>query len=150
MTLSNTVVTTAAPVTVTAKVTDATGSPVAGQVVKFTTAAGLGTFAVSSALTDATGTASTTLAAASSGSGADQVVATTTLSGTALSATAGFQLTATSATIASFTSDIATVGPYGQANLTVTVGGVAAGTPVNLALTSACVSAAQSSSLSTD
>ena len=141
LTLSNTVVTTAAPVTVVAQVTDATGAALANQVVKFSTAAGLGTFAVSSSLTDATGKASAVLAAAAAGgSGADEVVAATTVNGTQLQATQGFQLTATSATIASFTSDQGTLVPYGQANLTVTVAGTAAGTPVNLAVSSACVS----------
>src|SRR5450631_2629937 len=130
--LSNTVVTTSAPVTVVAVVHDATGSAVAGQVVKFSTAAGLGTFAVSSALTDATGSASVVLSAATSGgSGADLVNAATTLNGTALQASQGFQLTATSATISAFTSDLSSIGPYGQANLQVTVAGAAAGSPIN-------------------
>ena len=140
LSLSNSIVTTAVPVTAVAVVRDGTGAAVAGQVVKFKTVDGLGAFTVSSALTDATGTASAALAAASAGqSGADQVIATTTVNGTALQATQGFQLTATNATISAFTSDKATLLPYEQANLTVSVSGAPTGTPVNLSLTSTCV-----------
>ena len=140
LTLSNTSVTTASPATATAVVKDGTGAAVAGQVVKFSTVDGLGTFNVSSALSDATGSASVVLSAVGAGkSGADQVLAATTLNGTALQASQGFQLTATTATITSFVSDIATLGPYGQANLTVTVGGSSATAPVSLSLSSACV-----------
>jgi hypothetical protein len=139
LTLSSSVVTTSAPATAVALVLDGTGAPVAGQVVKFSTVDGLGTFSVSSALTDATGKASVVLSAVSGKSGADQVLAATTVNGTSLQASQGFQLTVSSATIASFTSDIATLGPYGQANLTVKVTGASAATPVSLSLTSACV-----------
>ena len=138
--LSNTAVTTASPATATAIVKDGTGAAVAGQVVKFSTVDGLGTFNVSSALTDATGSAAVVLSAVGAGrSGADQVLAATTLNGTALQASQGFQLTATTATLNTFTSDIPTLGPYGQANLTVTVGGANATSPVSLSVSSACV-----------
>ena len=140
LTLSNTIVTTSAPITAVAVVKDGTGAALAGQVVKFSTVDGLGTFSVNSALTDATGTASVVLSAAGSGrSGADQVLAMATVNGTALQASQGFQLTVTSATISGFTSDIPLLGPYGQANLTVNVTGAPVGTPVNLAVSSACV-----------
>lgn len=140
LTLSNSVVTTSAPVTATAVIKDGTGAVVAGQVVKFATIDGLGTFAANTALTDAMGTASVVLTAAGAGtSGADQVLATATVNGVALQASQGFQLTATSATISNFTSDLATLGPYAQTNLTVSVSGAPTGTPVNLAVTSACV-----------
>ena len=140
LTLSNTIVTTSAPVTAVAVVKDGTGAAVAGQVVKFSTVDGLGTFAVNSGLTDATGSASVVLSATGAGrSGADQVLVTTAVNGTALQASQGFQLTVTSATISGFTSDLASLGPYGQANLTVSVSGAPTGTPVNLAVSSACV-----------
>ncbi len=142
LSLSNSIVTTAVPVTAVAVVRDGAGAAVAGQVVKFKTVDGLGTFTVSSALTDATGTASSALSATASGqSGADQVVATTSVNGTALQASQGFQLTATSATISAFTSDKSLLLPYEQANLTVNVAGAPMGTPVNLSLSSTCVAA---------
>lgn len=139
LSLSNSAVTTSSPATAVALVKDGTGAPVAGQVVKFSTVDGLGTFAVSSALTDATGKASVVLSAISGKSGADQALATTTVNGTAVQASQGFQLTVSGATISAFTSDISTLGPYGQANLNVTVTGASPATPVSLALTSACV-----------
>ena len=142
LTLSSSLVTVSTPATVVAVVKDSTGAPVAGQVVKFSTVDGLGTFTVNSALTDAVGQVSVVLSAVGAGrSGADQVVATATVNGTALQAAQGFQLTASGATIAGFTSDIGTaaLSAYGQTNLTVNVAGAAAGTTVNLTVSSACV-----------
>lgn len=140
--LSTTVVTSSSPATVIATVRDATGAGVAGQVVKFGTVDGLGTFSVASALTDAGGVATVTLTAISAGAGgADQVVASTTVNGTPLQASQGFQLTVPNVTIASFTSDLSggRLGPYGQTNLTVNIAGSTAGSPVQVSLTSACV-----------
>ncbi|MEO7150108.1 MAG: Ig-like domain-containing protein [Burkholderiaceae bacterium] len=141
--LSSTTVTSATPANVTATVKDATGAGVAGQVVKFSTSSGLGTFSAPSALTDASGTAAVVLStSSSSGSGADTVVAETTVNGTAVKASQGFQLTATNVTIASFSSDIGggTLSAYGQANLTVSLAGASIGTPVSINVASACVS----------
>lgn len=138
--LSSIVVTTVTPITATAVVKDGTGAPVAAQVVKFSTVDGLGKFIVNSALTDATGTAAVVLSAAGAGAGgADQVLVTSTVNGTVVQASQGFQLTVTSASISAFTSDITTLGAYGQANLTVNVAGAPAGTPVNIAVSSTCV-----------
>ena len=138
--LSTSSVTTATPATITALVRDATGAGVVGQVVKFRTVDGLGALAVTSALTDNTGSASTTLTASSATqSGADQVIATTTVNGTALQASQGFQLTAASVAIASVTPDIANLGPYGQTNVHVALSGTIAGTPVVVSITSACL-----------
>lgn len=140
LSLSNSIVTTAIPVNAVVTVRDGAGAAVAGQVVKFKTVDGLGTFAVSSALTDATGAASASLSAAAAGqSGADQVVVTTTVNGTGLQAAQGFQLTATNATVSAFISDKVVLLPYEQANLTVNVAGSLPGTPVNLSLSSTCV-----------
>jgi hypothetical protein len=140
LSLSTATVTTATPATVTAIVKDATGVGVAGQVVKFSTVDGLGTLAVTSALTDATGSASTTLTATSATqSGADQVVATTTVNNTPLQASQGFQLTASSVTIASVVPDTASLGAYGQTNVQVNLAGTIPGTPVIVSITSACI-----------
>ncbi|HMN76209.1 MAG TPA: Ig-like domain-containing protein [Burkholderiaceae bacterium] len=142
LTLSSTTVTTLTPANAVAVVKDTTGAGVPGLVVKFNTVDGLGVFAVSSALTDASGTASVVLSAVGAGqSGADQVIASTTFNGAALQATQGFQLIATSATISGFSADIggSPLAAYGQSNLTVTVAGAPPGTPVNLAVNSDCV-----------
>lgn len=142
LSLSSTTVTSATPANVTATVKDGTGAGVAGQVVTFSTSAGLGTFSAPSALTDANGTAAVVLTtSSSSGAGADTVVAATTVNGTALTASKGFQLTATNVTIAGFVSDVTgTLSAYGQANLTVTLAGATTGTPVSINVASACVS----------
>ena len=140
--LSSNVVTALSPATVTATVKDSTGAGVAGQIVRFSTSAGLGSFSVSSALTDSTGKASVSLAASASGSsGADEVVANASVGGTAVQAKAGFQLTAPNISISSFTSDLggSKLGPYGQANLVVVVTGAVTGTPVQIGLTSTCI-----------
>ena len=140
LSLSTTTVTTASPATAIAIVRDATGAGVAGQVVKFTTVDGLGKLSVPSALTDATGSASTTLTANSATqSGADQVLATTTVNGTALQASQGFQLTATGITITAITTDTSNLGAYGQTDVLVSLSGPGQGTPITVSVTSACI-----------
>ncbi len=148
LTLSNSIVTGASPATINATVKDATGAGVAGQVVKFSTVDGLGTFSVPSALTDANGVASVSLTAPTAGgSGADQVIATTTVNGTSLQASQGFQLTAPNVAIQAFVADVGAgkLSAYGQSNLTVTVSGASSGTPVQISLASACVAKGRAS-----
>ena len=72
-------------------------------------------------------------------SGADQVVATTTVNGTALQASQGFRLTAASVAITSFTSDVASLGAYGQTGVQLVLSGTIPGTPVSVSVTSACI-----------
>ncbi len=140
LTLSSTTVTAGAPATVSAVVKDGTGAGVPGQLVNFSTVGGLGAFSVSSALTDATGTAAVSLSPASSTTtGADEVVASATVGGVAVAARAGFQLTATTVSISSFTSDVASLSAYGQTTLTVVLAGAPVATPVSIAVSSACV-----------
>ncbi len=137
--LSSTTVTAAAPVTVTATVKNKSGSPIAGLVVKFTTAGSLGSFSATSALTDANGTASVVLSPASSTTtGADTVKATVTYLETEYSGSTGFQLTATNVSITSFSSDVSTLSAYGQANLTVVLGGTTSSSAVAVTITSSC------------
>lgn len=140
--LSSTTVTAANPATVTANVKSAGGAGVAGIVVRFSTVDALGAFSAASALTDASGNAVVTLTPASSStSGADEVVASATIGDTALQASAGFQLTATNVGIASFTSDLGagSLSAYGQTTLTLRLSGAPDGTPVNLSVSSTCV-----------
>ena len=140
--LSSQTVTANAPATVSVTLLDANGIAVPSTVVGFSTVAGLGTFSSTTALTNAQGVASVALYPVSStASGADNVQATATVNGTALTKTAGFQITATAVSISSFTSDLAIGGSlsaYGQANLTVNLSGITAGTPVALSVLSQC------------
>jgi len=146
LSLSTQTITAAAPATVMATLTSASGAPISGQVVSFTTAAGLGRFNGSSALTNSSGVATTTMYPTSSASaGADTVTASVTSSGTSLSATAGYQVNATAVTITSFTSDLAagsSLAAYGQANLSLAMGGTVPSTPVNVSITSQCAAMA--------
>lgn len=140
--LSSTTVTAGAPATVTATVTSKAGLALPGLIVKFTTDGGLGAFSAASALTDASGVATTVMSPATSTStGADTVKATVTYLDKPYTASTGFQLTATNVTITSFTSDVANLSAYGQANLTVTLGGTTPTAPVTLSVTSACTTA---------
>lgn len=138
--LSSTTVTAAAPATASVTVKDGSGAAVAGAVVNFAVANNLGVPQPASALTDANGVAKTTLVPASgTSSGADSLTATAVVGSTTLTATAGFQLTATDVTISSFTSDVTSLGPYGQAGLTVTLAGTTPSAPVTVSLSSSCV-----------
>ena len=139
--LSSTSISSASPATVTATLTDGKGVPVAGQVVTFTVMRGLAKTNVGTALTDASGNAVVILSPASSTvAGADEVTASASLSGTMLQSTKGFQVQATNVTLSSFTSAVATLGAYGQTTLTVGITGASVGSPVNVTVTSSCVS----------
>lgn len=138
--LSTSTVTAAAPATVTATLVDAAGVPIAGQVVTFASTGGLGRFSAPTALTNASGVATVILSPANAtGSGADTVTATVSLASGVITGSIGYQLTATNVTIASFVSDVSTIAAYGQTQLTVTLAGHQAGTPVNVVLSSSCV-----------
>lgn len=140
--LSSTTVTAGAPATVTATVKNKAGSAIPGLVVKFTTDGGLGAFSAASALTDANGVASVVLSPAqSTTAGADMVKATVSYLEKEYSAKTGFQLTATNVTISSFTSDVANLSAYGQANLTVALAGTSANSAVSISITSSCTTA---------
>ncbi|WP_431100230.1 hypothetical protein [Roseateles noduli] len=140
--LTSVTVTASAPATVTASLRTATGAPVANTVVTFTTAAGLGKFDSTTALTNDSGDATVTLSPASATTaGADTINATATVAGASITASSGFQLAATNVTIDSLTSDLAlsALPPNGETTLTVGLSSTAIGTPVNVSLTSACV-----------
>jgi hypothetical protein len=142
MSISSVTVTAASPSTVTARVLSSTGTPVPSVVVGFVSTNGLGAFSAPTALTDSNGVATVTLAPASATAvGADTVVASTTVSGAAISGSIGFQLTATNVTISTFASELGSTAlpPYGQTQLTVTLAGTSPSVPVNVALSSSCV-----------
>lgn len=146
--LSTNVVTAATPATVTATVRDASGNVVPNGVVSFSTRFGFGTLNPTTALTNASGQAVTSLSPASNSSvGADEVTASTTVNGATVTATQGYQLTASNVTVSAFTSDLAgaALSAYGQTSLTVTLAGAPTGTSVTVGVTSACVTAGKAS-----
>ena len=143
MSISSVTVSAASPSTVTARVASSNGTPLPNLVVTFVSTNGLGAFSAPTALTNADGLATVTLAPASATTvGADTVLASTTISGTAVTGSVGFQLTATNVTISTFTSELGSGAllPYGQTLLTVRLAGTSPTVPVNVALSSACVS----------
>lgn len=136
--LSSSSISSAVPATVTATLTDSRGQPVSGQVVAFTVVRGLGKTNVGTALTDANGKAVALLSPATSASaGADEVSAVVRYAGVDLSASQGFQVQATNATISAFTGP-ATLSAYGQDTLTITLTGAAVDSPVKLSVSSSC------------
>lgn len=140
--LSNSAISSANPATVTATVKDAKGNGIGGQVVAFSVAGGLAVTNVQNALTDGNGNAVAVLSPSNtSGAGADSVSASANVAGTALSASAGFTVQSTNVTIDQFTSAAASLGAYGQTSLTVTLSGASVGAPVQVTVSSACVSA---------
>lgn len=138
--LSSTTVTVASPGTVKVTVTSKAGQPLAGQVVSFSSSQALSRFSASTALTDASGVATVQVFPLDATStGADAVVATTTVGGVTVSGSTGFQMTATNVAITSFTSDVTTLAAYGQTTLTLQLSGTTAGAPVNIVASSTCV-----------
>lgn len=139
--LSSVTVSAATPATATATLRDANGQALVGQVVTFSVVRSLAATNVRTALTDSNGRAVVVMTpTASTGAGADEVVANASVGAVALSATRGFQVTATNVTIDSFTSAVNTLGAYGQTSLTLNMSGVSIGTPVQIGITSACAS----------
>ena len=120
LSLSSTSVSSAAPATVTATLADSKGNGLAGQVVTFSVVRGLAVTNVATALTRSDGTAVAILSPSNTtGAGADEVKATASSGGVALTASAGFTVQATNVTLSSFTSAVASLGAYGQTSLTV-------------------------------
>jgi hypothetical protein len=113
----------------------------------------LGTLSATTALTDGSGLAVVSLAPSdSTRTGADTVSAVTSVSGQTGSASAGFQLTATSASFTSVSAaaglgDTAStkLGPYGQSIITVVMGGVNESAPATVSLGTSCVAAGKAS-----
>lgn len=145
--LSSTTVASAAPATVTATVYDGSGKAVSGAVVNFAVNPAIGSLSAPAALTDSSGVASVTLSPATSAtSGADNVTVTVIVGTTSATASHGYQLSATTAGITSFVSNIGTsasdkLPAYAQALLTANLSAVSTASPVTLNLTSACIAA---------
>jgi hypothetical protein len=141
MALSSKSISSASPATVTTTLTDARGTAVAGQVVAFSVVRGLAKTNIGTALTDVNGNAVVTLAPVNSSSaGADEVTASANYAGTALQTTQGFQIQATNVTIGPLTSATASLSAYGQTTLTLPISGADILSPVNISVSSVCVS----------
>ena len=144
---SNPSVSSAAPLTVTVTLTNASGVRVPGQVVSFATVRSLGVLSATTALTDSNGQAVVVLRPINSSiSGADEVTATTSFGGQTLQDLKGFQVQATGVTITGFTHPLpplTSLGAYGQTTLTVNTSGASVGSPVGFTVTSACAALAK-------
>lgn len=143
--LSSNNVSSAAPVTVTATLKNASGAAVVGTVVSFGVNSAVGKLGSSAALTNASGVATTTLspASASTPPGADTLTATATVGTATLTQSAGYQVSTTAAAITSFTSAVGTgtLDPYNQTTLSLAMSGVSSSAPVTLSISSDCVAA---------
>jgi hypothetical protein len=145
--LSSSTISESAPATVTATVRDSTGAALPNVVVDFTVNAAVGSLSSSSALTDAHGVASVTLSpAAATTSGADTVTASATVASLTGTASAGYQINSSIASIVSLvpnTGETASdaLAAYGQGVLTLTTSGVSPTAPATINITSACVAA---------
>lgn len=137
----------ATPLTVRALVLDASKKPVPNALVTFTTDAALGAFTpgAGTALTDATGTASITLRAASlAAGGAGKVSATTSMAGAAITGEANYSVNATSLTFSKMTLTPASIDAYGSSVVSVDLlanGAKYTAQQVAVNFSSACVSA---------
>lgn len=137
----------ATPLTVRALVLDASKKPVPNALVTFTTDAALGVFTpgAGTALTDATGTASITLRAASlAAGGAGKVSATTSMAGAAITGEANYSVNATSLTFSELTLTPAGINAYESTMVSVGLlanGVKYTGQQVNVSFSSACVTA---------
>jgi len=139
--LSSTSISAASPATVTATLRDASGTAVAGQVVSFTVVRGLAATNIATALTDGSGRAVVVLSPTNANSaGADEITASASFAGSALSSTRGFQVQATAVTLDSLTAAANPLAAYGQTTLTLGVTGASVASPVNVTLISACAS----------
>jgi len=137
----------ATPLTVRALVLDANKQPLPNALVTFTTDAALGAFTpgAGTALTDATGTATITLRAASlAASGAGRVTATTSVAGAAITGEASYSIVATSLTFSALTLAPTSIDAYGSSVVSVDLlanGAKYTAQQVTVNFSSACVTA---------
>ena len=129
------------PTVVRATLKDTSDNKLAGQVVTFSVVRGLARTNVATALTNTEGLATATLSPASSSvAGADEIKASATVAGVELVALQGFEIRASNVTLNSFISAASSLSAYGQTAFTLALSGASVGSPVNIEITSACVS----------
>jgi hypothetical protein len=131
----------ASPATVTATLRDAQGKGVPSQVVTFSVIRALAVTNVATALTNTAGVATVVLSPANAAAaGADEISASVNYAGVALQRTQGFQVQATPVTLVSLVATANPLSPYGQTDLTLTLSGASVTSPVNISVSSSCVS----------
>ena len=131
----------ASPATVTATLRDAQGKGVPSQVVSFSVIRGLALTNVATALTNTLGVATVVLSPANAAAaGADEISASVSYAGVALQRTQGFQVQATPVTLDSLIAAVNPLSAYGQTNLTLNLSGASVTSPVNISVSSSCVS----------
>lgn len=143
MTIGSSTVTVDQPVTVTAQLKDKTGKAMAGQVLKFSVDAALGSLTPSngSVLTDLSGIAKIQLAAAGiNASGAGYVTAAIKIGDTDVSQSIGFQIGSASLTLGDLVLGSSTISAYATTSVStpVLVNGAASSTPIPVSFSSAC------------
>lgn len=140
--LSSTVVSSSSPGVVTALVKDASGAVITNAVVNFTSSSTLATVNPTSALTDGSGQAATTLVpAVNAGNGAAYVNASVDLpGGTTLTTRVPFSVTATGVSLVSVTPAQTSLGAYASTAINVVVSSASSTAPVTLNFGSTCVS----------
>lgn len=139
--LNSTSISSASPATVTATLRDSQGQGVAGQVVTFAVVRGLATTNVTTQLTNTAGQAVVRLSPSNSASaGADEISASATYAGVQLQRTLGFQVQATPVTLDSLVATANPLSAYGQTDVTLTLTGASVTSPVNISVSSSCVS----------
>lgn len=131
----------ASPATVTATLRDAQGRGVPSQVATFSVIRGLALTNVATALTNTQGVATVVLSPANAAAaGADEISASVNYAGVALQRTQGFQVQATPVTLDGLVAAVNPLSAYGQTNLTLTLSGASVTSPVNISVSSSCVS----------
>lgn len=143
MTIGSSTVTVDQPVTVTAQLKDKTGKAMAGQVLKFSVDAALGSLTPSngSVLTDLSGIAKIQLAAAGiNASGAGYVTAAIKIGDTDVSQSIGFQLGTANVVLGDLTLGSSNISAYATTGVSVpvTVNGTPSTTPIPVSFSSAC------------
>lgn len=143
MTIGSSTVTVDQPVTVTAILKDKTGKGMAGQVLKFSVDAALGSLTPSngSVLTDISGIAKIQLAAAGiNASGAGYVTAAIKIGDTDVSQTIGFQIGSANVVLGDLSLGSSNISAYATTGVSVpvTVNGTPSTTPIPVSFSSAC------------
>ena len=142
--LSTNSISAASPATVTATLRDAQGNGIPGQVITFSVARGLAVTNITTALTQSgvanVGKAVVLLSPANASSaGADDVSASVNYAGVALTRSLGFQVQATAVTLDTLVAATNPLSAYGQTNLTLGITGASVTSPVNITMSSSCV-----------
>jgi hypothetical protein len=133
------------PATLTATVTNGSGAGVPNAIVTFATDPQFGVFSggANTALTNASGVATVTLNTPSTSGGAATVTASSTVAGTAVTASLSYSIGTSNITLGSLTVPAGTLSAYGTASVSVNVlnNGLPYTTPTTVKFSSTCAAA---------